>query len=73
MGQAAGIVVLALVGLATCAEAFDSKTAKKNGYAVDLILVGEKGQPLDMGCAFDFFGNKGQPRCSLNPNDVPKM
>ena len=32
------------------------------GCAVDLTIVDKNGKPLDMGTAFDFFGNLAQPR-----------
>jgi D-alanyl-D-alanine dipeptidase len=33
------------------------------GAAVDLTLVDAKGQPIDMGTPYDFFGLEAQPRC----------
>jgi D-alanyl-D-alanine dipeptidase len=33
------------------------------GAAVDLTLVDIKGQPVDMGTPYDFFGLEAQPRC----------
>ncbi len=36
------------------------------GCAVDLTIVDQKGEPLDMGTTFDFFGNLAQPRLEKN-------
>ncbi len=43
------------------------------GCAVDLTIANEKGEPLDMGTEFDYFGIKSQPKYEeyfLNPSKL---
>lgn len=43
------------------------------GCAIDLSLANENGKELDMGTAFDFFGELAQPRCELRMLKAGKL
>lgn len=40
----------------------DTGSIHNYGFAIDLSLVDEKGNEVDMGTPYDFFGDKAQPR-----------